>query len=128
MGEIFRVSCENCEFEKSIKTGAGMMSIRAEVVDANLQGEDLEKWQELQREGKARFFSWQYEMAYCSTCNELQSCFVVNIRTDDGEKICLGGRCKKCHAKLEEYLQEQDIVCPQCGQQTVSKKLTGRWD
>ena len=128
MGEIFHISCANCGFEKNIKTGAGLMSICADVVEQNLQGEDLKQWQELQREENVRSFSWQYEMAYCSACKEMQSCFVVDIHTKNGEKITLGGRCNKCHAKLEMFLHEQDITCPQCGYSGANRQLTGRWD
>ena len=128
MGEIIRISCEKCDFEKKIKMGAGMMSIRADVVEQNLHGKDLEQWQGILREKKVRFFSWEYEPALCDICNELQSCFVVKIDTIEGKKICLGRKCKICQNEAREILQSDDIKCPNCGQAGINSLLIGNWD
>lgn len=127
MGDIFRISCKDCQFEKTLKSGAGLMSIRAEVVNQNLQGEDLEKWQELQRGKNVRFFSWRYEIAVCDTCKDIASCFVVDVHTNEGGKICLGGKCENCQCKLD-VISKKELICPKCGQNVMSKQLTGRWD
>ena len=127
MGEIFHISCKNCKFEKTLKAGVGLMSIREAVVNQNLQGEDLEKWQELHERKNVRFFSWRYEIAVCDVCKDIISCFVVDIRTNEGEKIQLGGKCDNCQSKLD-VISKKELICPKCGQNVMSKQLTGRWD
>lgn len=128
MGEIIRVVCDNCDYEKQLKTGGGMLSIKAAVVEDKLKDEDLAQWKSLKESDKVRFFSWFYELAYCDDCKEISSCFNVKIQTTDGESLCLGGRCDKCHRKLVMLKKDEDIKCPICGKTTVAKNIVGHWD
>ena len=128
MGEIIRVVCDACNYEKQLKTGAGLMSINPRVVEETLKDEDLIQWKSLQEEDRVRFFSWVYEPGYCEECKEIVSCFKVDIKTVDGESLWLGGRCGKCSCKVKLNKKVTDMKCPVCGKASVAKNIVGHWD
>lgn len=128
MGEIIHLSCEKCDFKKQLRIGAGMLSIRAFVVEENLLDEDLQDWKRLQEQDKIGFFSWQYDLAYCDSCHDFQSIFDVNIKTKEDEQIRLGGRCDTCHKQLQPLPKGVAITCPRCGNTDVRKMRVGMWD
>ena len=128
MGEIIHAACSECGYGKQYKIGGGLMSINPEVVEKQLKGDDLDTWNMLREKDRIHFFAWKYEMAYCETCQKLQSIFIVDIRTKEGESMCLGSRCDSCRSILSKFEKDEEMICPACGKKTVSRMLTGRWD
>lgn len=128
MGEIVQLNCMDCQCGGHFKIGAGMMSTQPDIVETQLRGEDLEKWQQLSTQDQIRFSAWKYELTYCDDCQKMQSSFVVDICTKDGEKLSLGNRCNQCHKQLEPMKWKEDMICPSCGRIFAVKSITGRWD
>ena len=128
MGELRYLSCEKCNYEKKVHLGGGLMSINPDIVEKSLKGEDLEQWINLQKNDEIKRFVWEYAIAFCEDCKELNEVFMVYVEKKDGQNLILDCRCKNCQKKLEPLKKKEDIICPVCGQTILRNDLMGHWD
>lgn len=128
MGEIRYLSCEKCGYAKQVHTGGGIRSIRPEVVEETLKGEELEQWKALREKNAIKRFVWEYALGLCKECKELNQIFKVDIETKDGHNLLLDCRCEICQKKLQPIEREAVITCPICGQAVLKDDFVGHWD
>lgn len=132
MGNILNLSCGDCNYERQVRIGGGLMSINAKAVENVLSQEkfeeDLKQWKNLREGNKIKRFIWEYRLAYCEDCKDLKEVFDVEIETKDGNVLNLGCRCKDCKKKLKLMEKGTDIKCPHCKNALLKSNFIGNWD
>ena len=133
MGTIVNLRCDNCDYEKDIQLGSGMMDYSAAgIVEHFTEEKDAEARSLLSEPDVLK--QWRYDrvLGQCPSCKRIASVPILTEKTGAHRRV--GGGCV-CGGMMRLWILPDDAkrqsdempVCPDCGGALVPEQV-GFWD
>ncbi len=137
MGNGFLIKCKNCEYEKDIHLGIGMMYSHLENIVDDLKKSEREKIKSVLKKHdipgfNGGFTNYEHKLYVCKNCGELSDDLHIRIKDlENGKLLYLSKhKCKKCNSLLKN-IKEKNLnkcFCPKCKQKTLIQDMSICWD
>lgn len=125
MGNIYRISCPECNSLWELHTGNGLIHGQSKKVIAEFPKELQKKAEEEYAEDRMPYFS--FRAAVCDKCRAFEAIPVLSDNIS-GE-ILVAGFCPKCqNKKVKIKNRPEEELCPACGKSRVTVTDSGNWD
>ncbi len=129
MGQIKRVTCQNCGYSEEFRLGCGRKDYELKRIYNHFKLMDTWDIRVAVLEKKPKITVFRYRLGKCTDCGKLQA--VPEVMLDNGESYH-GHFCPCAPEKEHEMLlfEEEDIAllnCPVCGKNLLTANA-GLWD
>ncbi len=128
MGQRIRLSCTQCNYQKEMSVGTGLMSNNPDVIGSCLNTDEAEEWKQLYHGKKISFFRAEQKVFYCAHCNDLFCRLSVEVTFADGRETTFGNKCQVCKREMREIDTRARPMCPICHSGILNRKEIGLWD
>lgn len=126
MGDIIRVGCEKCGYNKEMNVGGGLLSINKDVIANIFSKEDISEFKKLAEENLLGQYLMENKVGYCKECHELYSVPVLNYsKQGEAQERTVKKSCPQCNQELDFSYDTK--ICPKCSDELVHESA-GMWD
>lgn len=122
MGEIQKVTCNQCGRSWECKTGCGLIHGRMDFIVKEFPYRIQQKINADFSKHPLSFFDFAYHIAECPVCQSLVS--VPTLSIEDSGNVFTGS-CPECGKIL---YPKEIIACPVCHDTSLSVQEIGGWD
>ncbi len=125
MGQIVRITCSKCGFEKDIFSGGGRNDCNMDAILMALPDDEKQMLVDASEQGATKIVI-DRKPCECRLCGEIYAAPVVTYTLM--EAVCeIRGRCPNCGKQSQTPQINPPEKCPKCGD-NVSLNFVGHWD
>ncbi|HEX2925505.1 MAG TPA: hypothetical protein VHP38_04510 [Ruminiclostridium sp.] len=125
MGELYKLTCGRCGYEKELAIGGGLASCSISLVNRLFSEEKRMEFDTYYISNKVESFCVENTLSLCDECKELISTSVLKARLTSNASLEISNDCPVCSKKLK--IIKGTPVCPKCGLEMTSGRA-GHWD
>lgn len=128
MGDILKVSCDTCSYERSFRIGQGLLHkapgrylIETEIESKQLQQELLERME------RGATLEASRAIYICGRCGQIGD--RLDVVAHGAHPFRTRYRCPRCNAVMERMTHmSPDTSCARCEAGVLRHEVTGQWD
>ncbi len=125
MGELIKMTCQECGREYDGRMGHGLQHAKLESVKEFFEEEIQNTLVEYAERNPFALFEFGFRPICCEGCGDIVDLPVLSLVK---EGVRYWGKCPKCQRRIEDRQLNKELQCPKCHSHKIKTQRVGHWD